>query len=475
MENYDAIIIGSGAGGSVMAHQLALRGLTVLVLEKGKRHNPQLFQHSELEMFPRLYKNSGLQTAKDNNSTIAQGCGVGGSTVINNAIWLRADLKKILPAWEKEGAYIPEGELIKNYEILESALRVQQINPENANDGAGVFMRGCKTLGIEAEYLHNNRFECLCCGWCNYGGRYNRKTSMLVTFIPWAESLGAVFLDECLDATIIIKGSRAVGVKCNRHGKELEFSSERVVVSSGAIGSSAVLLGSGITANGNVGKRFHVLGGVFVTAETQERLDGYDGIGLTCYAKASDDYVIESYFAPPVVFSISLGGFFLTHFERMMNYCHYADAGVMVATDPTGVITLDKDKNPVIDLTFSPRDISRLKEGIKTLARIYFAAGATKVLPSTFNIVEFSSEQDLGLLDDLVKGPSDLTIGSAHPQGGNPMSDDKNKSVVGLDFRVHGYENVFVADTSIFPSNIRANCQATAMAVSYYASTFVSK
>ena len=55
------------------------------------------------------------------------------------------------------------------------------------------------------------------------------------------------------------------------------------------------------------------------------------------------------------------------------------------------------------------------------------------------------------------------------------MCEDKNKGVVDLEFRVHGYENLFVADTSIFPTNIRANCQATAMAVSYYASSFVSQ
>jgi choline dehydrogenase-like flavoprotein len=54
------------------------------------------------------------------------------------------------------------------------------------------------------------------------------------------------------------------------------------------------------------------------------------------------------------------------------------------------------------------------------------------------------------------------------------MCEDKTRGVVGLDFKVHGYDNIYVADTSIFPTNIKANCQATAMAVSYYASSFVS-
>jgi choline dehydrogenase-like flavoprotein len=54
------------------------------------------------------------------------------------------------------------------------------------------------------------------------------------------------------------------------------------------------------------------------------------------------------------------------------------------------------------------------------------------------------------------------------------MNEDPGHGVVGPDFRVHGKENVFVADTSVWPSNIRANCQATAMAMAHYAARSVS-
>jgi choline dehydrogenase-like flavoprotein len=475
MEKYDAIVIGSGAGGSVMAYRLAAKGLRVAVIEKGKRHDHTVFRHSELKMFPALYKNGGLQTSKDNSITIAQGANIGGSTVINNAIWLRPDLDRILPDWNSKGAYVPRDKLEENYEILEKALHVQQIRPECANAGAKVFMRGCKSMGIPAKYLDNNRDQCLGCGWCNYGCKYNRKTSMLVTFIPWAEKRGVIFMDECLNATVQVANRRATGVRFNRYGKEEVLLADRVVVSSGAIGSSAVLLQSGVHLDGRVGDGFHFLGGAFVTAETEEDLNGYDGIGLTCVAEASDDYVIESYFAPPLVFSISVGGFFLTHFNRMTNYARYADAGVMVGTDPKGKITLDRQNNPVIDISFDQKDMDRLKEGIKTLSRIFFRGGATRVMPSTFNIIEFSKESDLDLVDQLIRRPEDLTLGTAHPQGGNPMCEDPKKGVVGLDFRVHGYENLYVADTSVFPTNIWANCQATAMAMSFYAAEFVAR
>jgi choline dehydrogenase-like flavoprotein len=54
------------------------------------------------------------------------------------------------------------------------------------------------------------------------------------------------------------------------------------------------------------------------------------------------------------------------------------------------------------------------------------------------------------------------------------MSEDSVQGVVGLDFRVHGYENLYVADSSVFPRNIWVDCQATVMATSHDGATHVT-
>ncbi|MCP5047260.1 MAG: GMC family oxidoreductase, partial [bacterium] len=136
IEKVDAVIIGSGAAGSVMAYQLARAGLKVVVIEKGKREDPATFRHNEAKMLPRLYKKGGLQTTADNNISIMQGATVGGSTVINNAIWLPADLDRILPDWEKAGATVPKEAIEKAYTEIASNLDVAEITDKLANRGS---------------------------------------------------------------------------------------------------------------------------------------------------------------------------------------------------------------------------------------------------------------------------------------------------------------------------------------------------
>ena len=53
------------------------------------------------------------------------------------------------------------------------------------------------------------------------------------------------------------------------------------------------------------------------------------------------------------------------------------------------------------------------------------------------------------------------------------MSKNKNKGVIDPEFKVYGYNNLFVVDASVFPSSIGVNPQLTVMGLADYASEYI--
>ena len=99
----------------------------------------------------------------------------------------------------------------------------------------------------------------------------------------------------------------------------------------------------------------------------------------------------------------------------------------------------------------------------------HFASGAFRVMPMTFRSISYTTPEQVDELDDIVHDNTDIGLHTSHPQGGNALSRDPAKGVVDERFRVHGMENVFVCDASVFPSSVTVNPQLTVMALADYA------
>jgi choline dehydrogenase-like flavoprotein len=229
-----------------------------------------------------------------------------------------------------------------------------------------------------------------------------------------------------------------------------------------------------ITVNGLVGARFHALGGVLMTADMAQPLDGFDKIGLCAAAvPLHRKYLLETFFSPPGSMAITLGGWGKSHSDRMKRFSHMAQAGAMIGTGSHGRLSR-AGAGLKIDLTLNQPELLALREGLKQLAQVYLCAGAQAIYPGTFRDLTLRNAGDVAQLDGAVERPDDVTFGSAHPQGGNAMSDDVSIGVVDSQFRVRGFDNLSIVDASVMPENLWANCQATTMALAHVASDFVA-
>jgi len=215
----------------------------------------------------------------------------------------------------------------------------------------------------------------------------------------------------------------------------------------------------------------------------EQELKAYDGVQITLGAiDKANRAIFETYFNPPGAFALSLPFFFDKQIQIMQNFPNLVNFGALVGSEPNG--TIDPAADILDGRSFSwaigKTDIANTKYAFETLARIGQFSGAKQlILPTnpgiSLNLTK-SDEVDrfCKALDAFPLAQSDLHLATAHPQGGNGMAGDNSshlsERVVDGDFRVSGFDNLYVADASLFPTGITVNPQWTIMAMSSIAS-----
>ena len=208
-----------------------------------------------------------------------------------------------------------------------------------------------------------------------------------------------------------------------------------------------------------------------LTAEFKDTVDSFDGIQMAHAHFPEGDvppFVLETWFNPPATQALAMPGWFEQHFENMRAYAHMASAGALTGTTTPGRVRHTKS-GPAIDFTPSKDDLGRVVDGLKLTAKVFLDAGARRAMPATYLWHEFTDESQLDVLDRYVRDNGDLQLTSAHPQGGNAIGEPGQHAVVGPDFRVHGFANLFLCDASVFPTSVGVNPQLTVMGMAQYA------
>jgi len=481
----DVCIVGTGAGGSILAYELARQGCEVLLLERGDYVQPREFNENEIEMIGRLYSDGLMQQTEDWRFTILQGSSVGGSTTVNNAVCFPPP-EPVLARWNdpaEADAGLDLDRLHESVGAVESFLSVHPQTDAVLNNGASRFVEGAERLGLsgsklDVDVVRANVKGCFGSGYCNMGCRWGKKLSMLDTALPWAQRdfPGRVrIVAECEVEKILTKGRDPVEVtglvaKLGGHREVTIRARKKYVLSAGAIASSYLMLRSGVGRGLPVGRGFSANMGAALTAEFENPQHAYDGLQISHYGRPRDDrYVFETWFNPPAAQALNLPGWFDQHFENMRRYDHLMAAGVLVGTASNGKVGRAATGGAGVDFTPRPDDLQALSRGLRQLGEIFFAGGAKRVMLNTWGADEYTSPDQLSDLDRVCADPDYIALGTGHPQGGNVLSRDPSRGVVGPDFRVHGHSNLYICDASVFPTSLAVNPQLTVMSLAHYA------
>lgn len=466
----DAVVVGTGAGGSIALRELARAGLSAVALEEGAWSVPADFDQREDHMLPRLFQDMGGRATEDMAIRVLQGRGVGGSTVHNTNLCKRTP-DAILDLWARDHGVVGAGpsDLRPAFEAIERDLSVSVIPKEMQNANNDVLERGCAALGWKGARLAHNRVGCAQSGFCELGCSFDAKQNALKVVLPQAMAAGARVYADVRATRILHDGRRVTGVQAVAgdasgapHAK-VDVRAKVVVLSASAVGSAALARASGVPdpyAQLGRGLRLHP-GGV-VAGRFDRSIEGWHGVpqSYECtehlsYEPGSDRRVwIVPVFGHPIGAATSMPGFGAAHMAGMRAYPNLACLTAMVHDETSGEVLAGSDGRPVLRYAMSDADRAQLARGLSASARLLLAAGALEVhIPAVPGRI-VRSVAELEALDMSFVRPHSVPLTAVHPMGTMRMGEDPRRSVVTSRGEHHQLEGLFVADGSLFPTSL---------------------
>ena len=478
---YDIVIVGSGAGGGTVAHELAplvRDGVSVLVLEQGPRFADDEFTGRELEMAEALYQDGGGFLTSDGTMTLAFAAAYGGSTVVYTGTSLVAP-ERVIRRWAVPG--LTHNEIARRSAKYAEQNNVHLLEPAEINDNNRLFVEGGRQAGYRVEQFPVNVKGCRGSSLCNLGCPNQAKQGTNRVQLPRAERAGvevvtraevrAIASDRTLSVHVSERAAGGKGAPSEWAPGDHTVHARIVVVAGGAIGTPTLLLRSQLPAPRSLGHGFTCHPALILVAEHPRAITNDVGHPKSYFVDRAEaeGFVLETCMYFPFVTAKSLMGFGESHsaimraFPRLQMILNLAcDHAV-----PGNRITVDREGRPLVHYRFTPATIAGLVNGTRAAARIFFAAGARRMhAPADPSLIEAAEaariEQRIAARHFL---PGTISVSAAHLMGGCCMGHGAADSVTDPWGRVHGVPWLRVADASLFPDALEINPYLTIMAL----------
>jgi choline dehydrogenase-like flavoprotein len=495
----EVVVIGSGAGGGVVAGELAAAGYQVIVLEKGGYANEADFDGAEKRSMDRLYEKKGILATHDLGVIVFAGNTLGGGTTVNWTTSLRTP-EYVLRQWENEcgikGAAGAEWQASFDAVCARIGVTTEESSPNPQNRK---LIDGCTALGYHWRPLPRNVHGCRDCGYCGYGCRFGAKQGVLKTYLQDAFEHGTRIVTGCHVDRITIQDGVAGGVEGTVNGHRLTIRSKVVVVSGGSVHSPAILKRSGL-ANKNIGRHLHLHPVAAVFGIYSEPIESWRGTmqAAVCDQFADLDrgygFVLETAPAHPGMLASGIPWRGSRSHQELMRSAARIASFIAIARDRDGgTVSVDRRGQPVLNYVPSKYDAGHVIRGAQEAARVHAAAGAAVIGGPYNNLPELAlamGGQERGRVSapsnerGRVSAPSDLEphlhrfaelgvikndtiLFSAHQMSSCRMGGNQSQSPVKPDGETYEVKNLFVADASALPTATGVNPMVSIMALAH--------
>ena len=474
----DVCVVGSGAGGAVMAAELAERGLSVVIVEEGGYFTRDDFEGPLYDRVRLMYRDGGLTAALGPAPLpIPLGMAVGGTTVVNSGTCLRTSdrvLRDWRSRWGIEG--IDPQSMAPVFERIERALGVRPVPEHLLGNNARVFRRGADALGYHGEPIRRAIKNCRGCGVCTFGCPSDAKQAMHLSYLPRAEAAGAVIYSRCRVRRILQSDGRASGVEAeilggrnSVEGGSLRVRAEIVVLAAGAIHTPLLLMASGLAERrGPVGRHLRIHPAISVSALFDEDVYAWKGTLQSFVVdqfQESHGLLFEVTSLLPGLTTSLLPGVGRSAKDMIANYHRMASTGLFAADSSEGRVMRLPGGRPLMTYRLNREDAAKLAFGAAVAGKVFFAAGARTVYTGLPDFREVTVPTDLDEIPRRRWGAGSFMVVGFHPMGTARMGRDPEACAVRPSGEAYALPGLFVADASILPSCVGVNPQITIMAM----------
>jgi choline dehydrogenase-like flavoprotein len=466
---FDVVVVGSGAGGGVVASELAQRGRDVLLLEAGPHVTAADFVRWEAKAAHDFWWPLRLAPLPGGEAIAFLGgrC-VGGTTTINTKVALRAHQRDV-EKWHAATGLTSDGstpfaaaDLDPYYDRVEAVLGVRE--RRDWKKSVYTVQPGFEALGAELEPVRSYTDpNCMSCGSCLQGCPTNAGKSTMNTYIHDACAAGVLELrsDAAVERVVIeddADGLRATGVEyVDAEGARVEVTAKVVVVAGGALNTPQLLIRSGLGGGGHespsaatIGRHLGVHPVRLVYGLFDEPQDAHMVYPITAHCMehqhdADGGFVIEATtIQDPISFATTLcderGPLWGARLvEAVRSFRNWVGLLAMANDDNGSRVVVEEDGGERFDVELSEDDRARIDGGLRFSREVLEAAGASRVCWSG--------------------------LASTHVQGSCRMGDDPARSVVDRNGESHDVKRLFVGDGSLVPRTLSVNPSLTIMAL----------
>lgn len=484
----DVVVVGSGAGGGVIAARLAQAGQRVVILEAGGYFDEEDFDQIELHAYRNSFWRGGPTPTADMNITLQAGAGLGGGTTINwtNCLRTRPWVRK---EWANE--YGLEGvdgaEFDRHLDAVSERISVN----DNCSDFNGPNQRlqeAAAKLGWAFRRLARNAdpatYSPDTAGYLGFGDPTGSKQGTMKTYLQDAFDAGAEILVRTRAEQILLGDSgRAAGVSAryvdptNGASAAVTVRAPRVVVAAGALETPALLLRSGVGGPA-VGKnlRLHpVVAAISSFPEDQQAWWGPCMTGNVEEFEYPDDLGYGFLIQAPQFTTASAAAFIpftggIEHKTVMSGLAKISWAISILRDHGSGEVTIDESGLPVVTYSVTdPIDLANLSTAVDAMVRAHEATGAEQVFVLAEGLPTWRRGEDvdgfIAKVQGISFGAGGYRMFSAHQMGTCRMGVDPNTSVANPDGELHDTPGVWIGDGSAFPTASGTNPMLSIMAL----------